>query len=556
MIPLAGKIPWIADWPNKASTDLNIVTGWLGQRPSSNLGILTGAKSGIVVIDVDRHGNVDGADSLRELETKLGSLPESIEVLTGNDGLHKYYVYPSDGLTVPSWTGNGALAPGFEIKADGGHQVVIPPSIHPDTGARYEWEISHHPDEMLLAQLPAKWLEYIRRTKEKTRKEQPLTYSPVIAGNRNSFLTSQAGRMRNIPLEADEILAALMIMNQNRCIPPLPEEEVRIIAYSIGKREAHIKNPSSSTVEYKNAADLQNAVFPDPVWIIPGIIPAGLTLLAGRPKQGKSWLALGLCVAVASGGKALSAYEVKPGRALYLALEDNDRRLQQRLKIVLDGGKIPLAFQYCTDYKRADNGGIEDLDAWLTNYPDCRLVVIDTLAKIRKAASRIAGVYADDYAAIGPFKTLADRHGCAVVLIHHTRKMGADDVFDSVSGSTGLTGAADTTIILKKDRTRADAILHVTGRDVEEQELALKFDSRFCQFNLLGSAEEYRISREQQQIVSLLRQFPDGLTPTKMATQLDKKRTAVQMILRKMLEAGLVKHAPGGCYTVSQKDPF
>jgi len=232
LVPLSGKIPWIADWPNKASADINTVASWIKQRPSSNLGIVTGAKSRLVVIDVDRHG-VDGFESLKELETKLGPLPETVTVLSGGGGEHQYFAYPSDGLPVLS----GDLVPGIQIKADNGHQVVIPPSIHPDTGARYEWEVAHHPEDTPLAELPALWLEYIRKSKDISQREQSADSGPIIEGNRNTRLFQMASAMRRQGFAEETIFAAIQLENQARCKPPLPDRELRTIAHSASKYE-------------------------------------------------------------------------------------------------------------------------------------------------------------------------------------------------------------------------------------------------------------------------------------------------------------------------------
>ncbi len=125
------------------------------------------------------------------------------------------------------------------------------------------------------------------------------------------------------------------------------------------------------------AADLMREELPSVRWAVPGILPEGLSLLAGKPKLGKSWLALGLAVAKASGGVALGKIPVDRGEVLYLALEDNRRRLQGRLRKVLDGDPPPEGLHIATEWARVDEGGAEDLDDWLAVHPDAASELIE-----------------------------------------------------------------------------------------------------------------------------------------------------------------------------------
>src|SRR5205085_11030919 len=165
--------------------------------------------------------------------------------------------------------------------------------------------------------------------------------------------------------------------------------------------------------------------FKEQKWAVPSIIPEGFALLGGKPKTGKSWLALDIAVAVAGGYIALGNIECQQGDVLLLALEDNDRRLKQRLKAVLEGQPAPPALEIATQWRRADDGGLNDLHAWLGAHPNARLVVIDTLQMIRSDRSKTAGVYADDYQAIGRLKALADKWNVAFIVVHHPRKDAA-----------------------------------------------------------------------------------------------------------------------------------
>jgi hypothetical protein len=135
------------------------------------------------------------------------------------------------------------------------------------------------------------------------------------------------------------------------------------------------------------AADLMAQELPEPSWIVPDILAEGVAILAGKPKLGKSWMALGLCVAVASGGYALGTKSVEQGGALYLALEDNRRRLQNRLRQTLPDGNPPADLHMALGWPRMDEGGAEKLDDWLSEHPDARIVCIDTLKRFAREAA-------------------------------------------------------------------------------------------------------------------------------------------------------------------------
>jgi hypothetical protein len=175
-----------------------------------------------------------------------------------------------------------------------------------------------------------------------------------------------------------------------------------------------------------SATELMAIEFPQPRWIVPGIVPEGTTILAGKLKMGKSWLALGISVAVEGGGVALGTKRVERGAVLYLALEDNPRRLQSRLKKLLPGGTAPKGLELATEWPRLGDVGLEALEAWLNTHSDARLVVIDTLAKFR-AEHTGKNLDKEDYEAVEPLVELAAHHNVAVLIVHHLRKLGAED---------------------------------------------------------------------------------------------------------------------------------
>jgi hypothetical protein len=296
-------------------------------------------------------------------------------------------------------------------------------------------------------------------------------------------------------------------------------------------------------------------VLPPVKWVVPRLLPEGVILFAGRPKQGKSFMALGLSVAVATGGFALGTKPVEQGEVLYLGLEDNRRRLQKRLGLLLTDGTAPERLHISLEWPRLGEGGADSLDTWLADHADARLVVIDTLKKVRPRTSGNRSVYDLDYEALEPLIPIAAAHGVGVLVVHHTRKADADDPLDTISGSTGLTGGVDGAMVLKRERGRADAFLHVVGRDIEEDiELALRWDVETAGWIIVGTADEYRLSKERAEIIGVLEETGEPMTPTEVADALDESFNTVKVRMWRMARDGQLTNSSGR-YTVCNRNP-
>jgi hypothetical protein len=298
------------------------------------------------------------------------------------------------------------------------------------------------------------------------------------------------------------------------------------------------------------AVELMEMTFAPTRWVVPDVLPEGLYLLAGKPKKGKSWMALGLCEAVAVGGVAFGTRPVEQGDTLYLALEDNTKRLQKRLRKVLDGRAAPDRMHLHTVWPRLDEGGAEQLDEWLTEHPEARLVVIDTLAKIRKPTGG-ANVYAEDYAALELLLPLAAKHGVAIVVVHHLRKMAAADPMDEISSSTGLTAGVDGFLILRRTPGSKGPTLFVDGRDIEEPtEYALHWNINTATWTIEGDAEEVHISKERGDILLTLNRSPEPMTPKEVADVMPgASRNSIRYLMWAMLGDGQVVKDDKGRYS-------
>lgn len=299
------------------------------------------------------------------------------------------------------------------------------------------------------------------------------------------------------------------------------------------------------------ADELMSIEFAEPTWAVPGLIAEGVTLLAGPPKVGKSWLSLGLGLSIAGGYPALGKVRVESGSVLYLALEDTPRRLQARMRKVLAGRRAPGGLTLDTYCPPLPNGGVEYIAGWLDEHPGARLVVIDVLTKVRGAAPHGASAYEADYAAVGHVKRLADAYSVPIVLVHHVRKAASEDFLSEVSGTNGLAGAADAVLVLKRGRAQADGVLCVTGRDVEENEHAMSFDAATGAWSLLdGPAQEHLMGDTRSLILRFVRDYP-GRKPKDIADALEPaglKRDNVRQTCSRMVEQGQLVMRPDGTY--------
>lgn len=246
------------------------------------------------------------------------------------------------------------------------------------------------------------------------------------------------------------------------------ERDFREILRQIGR----VNDPAY--LPYLSMNELYEKVYPGKPPVVEGLLYPGVYLFAGAPKIGKSFLMAQLAYHV-SKGLPLWGYEVRQGVVLYLALEDDYPRLQWRLYRMF--GEDSTADLHFSIYaKQLSNGLEEQLKGFVREHPGTRLIIIDTLQKIREAGAEKYS-YADDYKVITSLKHLADEKGVCLLLVHHTRKQQADDKFDMISGTNGLMGAADGAFLLQKERrTDNAATLDISGRDLQDQRLYLKRD--------------------------------------------------------------------------------
>ena len=240
----------------------------------------------------------------------------------------------------------------------------------------------------------------------------------------------------------------------------------------IQRRLDRISNPAY--LHTVTLSELYETSYPSRPPIIDGLLYPGTYLLAGAPKVGKSFLVAQLAYHIST-GQPLWDYPVHKSTVLYLALEDDYKRLQDRM-FRMFGVDSTEELHFATCAKQIGSGLEDQLELFLKEHPDTRLVIVDTLQKVREISGESYS-YASDYEIVGRLKQFADKYGICLLLVHHTRKQPANDRFEMISGTTGLLGCADGAFLLQKERgTSLNATLDIVGRDQGEQKLYLLRD--------------------------------------------------------------------------------
>jgi hypothetical protein len=550
LIPLNGKKPIIGRWPSRASNDAAQLKKWWSEHPRANVGAVTGAASGFDVFDVDGE---KGKRSLRELEKKYGQLPKTVMSETGGGGLHYFFSHTEENFK----NSTGKIAPGLDFKTDGG-QVVLPPSTHPGTGKKYSW--INPPGQTPMALVP-EWLRDLiqENKKPQTPASQDLsdhkTHDPSGLKYPNSvFFGADDGQRNNSCRDyiwvkqkqglSEAEVTELVLKAAQDCRPPLEPKTVLEMVRRTFRKPINPGRP-----EKISFADMLERKLPPVKWIIKDLLPQGLTLLSGLPKCGKSWLAMEFSIAIASGRDALAWYATEQGSVIHLAHEDSDSLFVHRLKMLLQGNSCPTEAFFIPKFKER-TAALDYITAYAAETSNLRLIVIDTLQRVRGAQGKGQTLYSFDYDAVAPYVDLAANMGVAILVIHHDRKQDDDQHLNRVSGSTALTGAADNIMSLTSDHKAGTGQLEITGRYVEPQQIAMRFDSCTGQWTWTDSSEKAKkeISQQRREVVLKLKEY-GPLYPRDIADLLGKKSPTIRKLLLEMKKRGEVECGENGKYS-------
>jgi hypothetical protein len=473
-----GKHPRTRNGHVEATTEPDQIHQWWEQWPEANVGIATGKQSNLVVVDEDPRNGGDAG--LADLEDEHGRLPDTWICETGGGGRHYFFRHPGGRIPCSS----GKLAPGVDIKGDGGY-VVATPSLHA-SGERYAWSHDGLPGgEDDLAPTPD-WIQSGINGRRSASQGDP--GERIRQGERNQRLASIAGSLRHQGLGSEAIHAALLGINENQCDPRLPKEEVRGIAKSIGRyppgEVADSWKPQAEDQRFlqcsERLSDLMGRKIEPPRSLVgEGLILVGfLAVIFGRPGLGKTWLALQLLLAVARGFSWLGI-PTQQARCGFLSLELRSFFVQSRMCVLTENDEDGVEavdvvarpeLKGPVDLSQAEQ--VTGIIAW------CRenrieLLVIDPFSRAshvdENAAKEVADVLAN-------LERIAQT-GVAVVLIHHERKAppgarNADDDLDALRGSSRLQSDPVTAMRLKEARSCLVLTLakanHATNADPQE----------------------------------------------------------------------------------------
>ena len=250
----------------------------------------------------------------------------------------------------------------------------------------------------------------------------------------------------------------------------------------------NLKNLEQGVLETITMEELYDTVYPPKAAVVDKLIYNGTYLFVGAPKIGKSFLMAQLGYHV-SMGLPLWNYQVNQGSVLYLALEDDYSRLQKRLSKMF-GMESTSNFYFATKSKSLNEGLENQLTNFITEHPKTKLIIIDTLQKIREVGGDKYS-YSSDYDIVTKLKQFSDKHNICILVVHHTRKLQSEDSFEMISGTNGLLGASDGAFIMqKKRRTDNIATLDIVGRDQQDQKLTIEFDREYCVWNFKKAETE------------------------------------------------------------------
>lgn len=510
---------------DNATTDQAIIRRWWGRWQNALIGIAC-AKSRFFVVDVDVKHNQDGRRSWAELVNTLsGGVEVDIGPMQGtpSGGLHLFFKHPN--FEIPSKV--NALASGLDLRSN----------AYVCTGQGYTWEPGHDADQP-LTEAPGWLLDRIKNlSKPAARAFTPPLETPpqdsanfwinyyltkATPGNRNQAGFFLALQLRDSCFSEADALAAMRLFASR--VPkgdePYTTHEAEASlksAYNRSRRPGNLPGirstpanetqptpapppeppdlqpeppPAPARKTRYTVRELYATDFPEPTWIIPGIFPVGLVFLGGRPKVGKSWFLLQVAAGVATGGKLFDK-DITQGKVLYLAYEDNPKRIKDRCQKmgIPDTDALEIEFTW----KPLHKGGLDDLLIAIVQ-AHYALIVIDTLTRA------IPGIDQNDQRVIAPIidqlQRIALGHNMTIALADHTRKPGNGifpDPIDDIMGSTAKAAAADAVLAIYKTQGKAGAQLQGRGKDIEDIDLALTFDVNTRCWQSRGSAASLEI---------------------------------------------------------------
>lgn len=543
VIPLLpkSKKPAIVSWREfqKRLPTEEVLTSWFGNGSRNNIGIVTGAISGLAVLDAD------SAEAVEWCETNLLQTP----IVKTARGRHYYFKY-RPGIR-NSVNINGLK---LDLRGDGGY-VVAPPSVH-ESGIDYEWIEGQGLDDLPLADLPEILLAKTGLYKSPVR---TLLTQGTVKGQRNDSLARIAGALFAKGLDYDEAISLCLAWNQ-RNAPLLPEREIKNTVESIFK--THLMNHGSETEfectqEKKWTQDVKQPsmapislkeLFAKPEtpvnWLVDGIFPVGgLSGVVGKPKTGKSTLARQQAVAIAGGDDFLGR-RTHQGPVIYYALEEKESEVKKHFTDMGAKGDEPI---YCYS-GGATKDSIKQIGAAIREIRPV-LIIVDPLFRLVRVKD--GNDYAQMTQAIEPILRMARDTGAHVQFLHHAPKAAREEAGDAVLGSTAIFASVDTLLLIKRHEDyRTVQTVQRYGEDLPETTLIFDKDSRTI--TLGGGKEEEDLNGAKEAITDYLSKQAEPVTEAVIGSDVEGRTALKRKALRALVsEKRLIRHGKGG-----RKDPF
>lgn len=583
VFPCTGKRPLTPHGFQDATCDVGTIQAWWQQWPQANIATPTGV-GGRIVLDIDpRNG---GDNTLAALERQHGQLPSTPIVHTGGGGTHYYLIDSIEGGIPHHHKG---LGEGIDVQGRGGY-VILPPSIHPENGKPYLWDLLADLTQP-IAEVPF-WVEALcppsRTSPDAPGVPTTAAGTPIPDGMRESTLVRLGSALRHAGGTYDEILAALTVANL-RCVPPLEEEAVLRVSRSVTRYQVdatlHIRAPddgeakqgqvwasppaSAGPLTITDLADMLERTYPLPQWLIKGLIPEGLTFFVGSPKSSKTYLAyslaLSLAVATSSDGLWLEHYPIHlTGPVVYITLEDDEAdsrlRIAELAPWLTTVPRERFLFLHGFDLPRFDEGLVDVLREQIIERYHPALVVIDPISYLYAPLKKGADQFGEVKDMLLPLRWLGKTYHCGILGIDHRRKKNADDVdiFETTYGSNAKIAVADALLmVVREDK---EVTLHARVRKGQDQTLTLQFE--FAQDGTArwlwkgstdGIIQEGNYGDLRRRIIEALSGVRLAMTVRDLLAALDipdsrQMRQNVDSVLRRAIKSGEVQRTTRGAY--------
>lgn len=388
---------------------------------------------------------------------------------------------------------------------------------------------------------------------------------PVIPeGQRHEMIKRLCVSLRKMGFTGKRLHEAVMRENSVRCVPALPESEIAKMTSWANQNVKTADQRLASQVMYETFAEdtkkrreiiscdkLYEMKLPAVKWVIRDLLPEGLTILAGSPKVGKSWLAQSLSLSVATGNDALGHFPSNQGQVLHLALEDTVQRFQDRMRKLYHMKPLNMLSNaiFAQSWDSLPDA-VQSLQEWISSQTKPRLIVIDTFQKIRsRSVNRFEdNAYAKDYAEVGMLHHLAARNNIAILLIHHKRKALSDDPFNGVSGSSGITGAADAIWIFDKpDREVMAGTLLISGRDVSDRKYALAWsgEDQGSGWRYVAPVGDPIVPESEEHVLLAMLEIGRPTSVSEICLASGVQQRQVYRTLEKLRQSGMLEKAAG-----------